>query len=189
VIIDLPALRARTEDVVPMSELFFERAFVTRGKKYEGLTDSAQSLLQNYTWPGNIRELLNVVERTALLWSKSGKIDASDIVLPETFSPTTPPNPPKRKNSEFVDGYRPGISMNINAGSGDGSQTFTNLKKKWSDEFEKEYLQTLLTRTHGNVSAAAKESGIDRSNFLRLLRRHQINAQNFRVHSSLKQVA
>jgi DNA-binding NtrC family response regulator len=187
VIIDLPALRTRTEDIVPMSELFFERAFSTRGKKYEGMTNQAKSCIQGYAWPGNIRELLNVVERTALLWSKSGKVEASDIILPESFN-VTPPNPPKKKNTEYHDGYRPGISMNI-ANSNESAQTFTNLKKKWSDEFEREYLETLLTRTQGNVSSAAKESGIDRSNFLRLLRRHQINAQNFRTGTPLKQAA
>ena len=179
VIVDLPPLRTRTEDIVPMGELFFERAFSTRGKKFEGMTADAKNAIQHYAWPGNIRELLNVVERTALLWSKSGKIGKEDVILPESFSPNSPPTPPKKRHSEFHDGYRPGISMNI-ASTGESSPTFTNLKKKWSDEFEKEYLQSLLTRTQGNVSAAAKESGIDRSNFLRLLRRHQINAQNFR---------
>ena len=189
VIIDIPALRKRNEDIIPMSELFFERAFSTRGKKYEGMTPDATSVMQNYAWPGNVRELLNVVERTALLWSKTGKIEAQDISIPEVFSPRspTPPTPPKRK-SEFNDTYRPGISMNISNYSS-GSPTFTNLKKKWSDEFEKEYLENLLARTQGNVTAAAKESGIDRSNFLRLVRRHQIKAQDFRNFSEEKKAA
>jgi transcriptional regulator of acetoin/glycerol metabolism len=82
-------------------------------------------------------------------------------------------------------GINPGLSMNI-ANFNSGAQTFTNLKKKWSDEFEKEYLENLLSRTQGNVTAAAKESGIDRSNFLRLLRRHQINAQNYRGNKDIK---
>ena len=58
--------------------------------------------------------------------------------------------------------------------------TYTSLKKKWSEAFEKEYLVSILGRYQGNVTSAAKEAGIDRSNFLRLLRRHQINAQNYR---------
>lgn len=179
VVIEIPALRSRTEDIIPMSELFFERAFHIRGKKYEGMTPEAKQAMQAYAWPGNVRELLNVVERAALLWSKNGKVGIEDISIQDSHSGKTPPTPPKKK-LEYNDGYRPGISMNIANMPAAGSQTFTNLKKKWSDEFEKEYLENLLTRTQGNVTAAAKESGIDRSNFLRLLRRHQINAQNYR---------
>ena len=78
--------------------------------------------------------------------------------------------------------------MNI-ANYSSGSPTFTNLKKKWSDEFEKEYLENLLARMQGNVTSAAKESGIDRSNFLRLLRRHHINAQSYREVKDWKQAA
>ena len=69
------------------------------------------------------------------------------------------------------------------------SQNYTVMKKKWSEQFEKEYLINLLNRTQGNVTLAAKESGIDRSNFLRLLRRHGINAQSYRNSRSLKAVA
>jgi len=63
------------------------------------------------------------------------------------------------------------------------------MKKKWSEVFEREYLMSVLNRTQGNVTAAAKESGIDRSNFLRLLRRHGIHAESFRNVRSLKAVA
>ncbi len=187
VVIEIPALRSRTEDIVAMAEQFFERAFHNRGKTYEGLTTEAKNLMQSYVWPGNVRELLNVVERTSLLWSKTGKINAEDISIPQSNTNHTPPTPPK-KRSEFNEGYRPGISMNISKESST-PQTFTNLKKKWSDEFEKEYLENLLARMQGNVTSAAKESGIDRSNFLRLLRRHHINAQSYREVKDWKQAA
>ena len=54
------------------------------------------------------------------------------------------------------------------------------MKKQWVDAFEKEYLVNTLTRHDGNVSAAAREAKLDRSNFLRLLRRHGVKAQDFR---------
>jgi two-component system response regulator AtoC len=106
VIVDLPPLRTRTEDIIPMSELFFERAFHSRGKKYEGMNADVKNMLQNYSWPGNVRELLNVVERAALLWSKSGKLSAGDITLPDSFPTHTPPQPPKKK-LEYNEGYKP----------------------------------------------------------------------------------
>ncbi len=57
---------------------------------------------------------------------------------------------------------------------------YTKLKKQWTDQFEQDFIQKLLQKNNGNVTAAAKEAGLDRSNFLRLLRRHQIQAQTFR---------
>jgi DNA-binding NtrC family response regulator len=60
------------------------------------------------------------------------------------------------------------------------TSSYTVLKKKWSEAFEKEYLTSVLERHHGNVTAAAKEAAVDRSNFLRLLRRHQIDASVYR---------
>jgi DNA-binding NtrC family response regulator len=187
VVIDVPALRERSDDIVPMCESFFERAFHSRGKKYEGLTPEANYLLSQYSWPGNVRELLNVVERTALLWNKEGLVDAEDISLGVSGSGPGSPTPPK-KRYEYNEDYRPGVSMNITDYSGE-SQNYTVMKKKWSEQFEREYLINLLNRTQGNVTIAAKESGIDRSNFLRLLRRHGINAANFRNARSLKAVA
>jgi DNA-binding NtrC family response regulator len=61
------------------------------------------------------------------------------------------------------------------------TSSYTVLKKKWSESFEKEYLTKVLIRHQGNVTAAAKEACVDRSNFLRLLRRHQIDAAHYRI--------
>lgn len=186
VIIELPELSAREEDIVPMSDLFFERAFINHGKKYGGMSEEARKLFQAYSWPGNVRELLNVVERTVLLWNKTGAITPADVIIGNTSTHHSP-TPPKKKY-EYNDGYHPRISMNI-ADYSSFSQTYTVMKKKWSEVFEREYLVNVLHRTNGNVTAAAKESGIDRSNFLRLLRRHGIQSEQFRKVRDLKEAA
>ena len=59
-------------------------------------------------------------------------------------------------------------------------ESYTTLKKRWSFLFEREYLVAILNRHDGNVSAAAREAHLDRSNYLRLLRRHRMTAQEFR---------
>jgi transcriptional regulator of acetoin/glycerol metabolism len=81
-----------------------------------------------------------------------------------------------------VQEFRPGLTLDPDTFSfGEAAmENYTQLKKRWSDSFEKEYLMHVLERNNGNVTAAAKESGIDRSNFLRLLRRHGVSAQNYR---------
>ena len=58
--------------------------------------------------------------------------------------------------------------------------SFTALKKRWAESFEREYLTELLSKMQGNVSAAAREARLDRSNFLRLLRKHGLKAEVYR---------
>jgi len=74
----------------------------------------------------------------------------------------------------------PPTGQDIWAESDSLTSSYTVLKKKWSEAFEKEYLTSVLERHHGNVTAAAKEAAVDRSNFLRLLRRHHIDASVYR---------
>lgn len=178
VVIDLPPLRLRADDLIPMTEKFMDRAFKNRGKNFEGLSADAVSALESYRWPGNVRELLNIVERTALLWNENGKVTAAHIPLPKGAAAA-----PEGLMSAFAEAETTGETM-VDFGAVQNSiesgLNYTSLKKRWAEAFEKEYLSGILAKHEGNVTAAAKESGIDRSNFLRLLRRHQINAQAYR---------
>jgi transcriptional regulator of acetoin/glycerol metabolism len=62
----------------------------------------------------------------------------------------------------------------------DDAHGFIELKRRWCDSFEREYLTSILVKTSGNVSAAARDAKLDRSNLLRLLRRHGLRAQDYR---------
>lgn len=170
VVIEVPALRDRAEDVVLMARVFAERAFKARAKKWMGFSEDAEEALQAYTWPGNVRELLNVVERAALLFEGQGKIAASYLSLPAV---------PKGVVRAWVESDTP-------AGGGDaaGLGAYAAMKKQWERTFEREYLSGVLRRNGGNVSAAAREARIDRSNLLRLLRKHGMKAEVFRGSSS-----
>ena len=174
VVLDVPALRFRPEDIIPMSKKFFESAFKSRGKNFEGFNSVAEVQLQNHSWPGNVRELLNLAERTALLWDQKGVISDRDIPLSQQNSRST-------QESTNTNSFEPKANLFSVTHVNENSFNYTQLKKKWCDSFEKEYLENILHRYSGNVTAAAKEAGIDRSNFLRLLRRHQLNAQAFRI--------
>jgi DNA-binding NtrC family response regulator len=77
--------------------------------------------------------------------------------------------------------YVPQTSIDVDQWSEkENTSSYTVLKKKWSEAFEKEYLTQVLVKHGGNVTAAAKEAAVDRSNFLRLLRRHGIDASVYR---------
>ncbi|OFY99106.1 MAG: hypothetical protein A2Z97_09715, partial [Bdellovibrionales bacterium GWB1_52_6] len=163
VVFELPPLRERTEDIVPMARDFFERSFRARGKNFTGFTPEAEAALQEYPWPGNIRELMNVTERVALLWSSQHLISPKDLGI--SLRPSGPPSLELVK----TDGLQAGEAGN-----------YTSLKKKWTESFEREYLIAALARNGGNVSAAAREAHLDRSNFLRLLRKYTLRAQSYR---------
>ncbi len=175
VVIVLPSLSARHEDLIPMATKFFERAFQLRGKTFEGFTPDATTAIINYPWPGNVREMLNIVERTALLWDGHGKVSVEDLGLPQH----------EVRKQELTAPTTAGLTINKDSWAGDeNTGSYTILKKKWSDVFEKEYLTGILERHQGNVTAASKEAGVDRSNFLRLLRRHHLDASVYRTKKS-----
>ncbi len=194
VVVDVPALRTRKEDIIPMAKQFANRAFESRGKHFPGFTPDAETAIQNYTWPGNVREMLNVIERIALVHVGSAPITPSNLTIPNGKAGQVIGFPSNRANLTVVQGGgTPNTGTNSTTGTGTtptNSNPATNgttetgsymeMKKQWVEAFEKEYLVNTLTRHDGNVSAAAREAMLDRSNFLRLLRRHAIKAADFR---------
>jgi DNA-binding NtrC family response regulator len=76
----VPPLRERREDVLPLARLFLERFSKAFKKSFRGIAPSAEEILTSYSWPGNIRELKNLMERTVLL--ESGEwIEAQHLKL------------------------------------------------------------------------------------------------------------
>lgn len=75
----LPSLTERKEAIIPLAEFFVKKFSASQGKKITGITDDAKSILQKYEWPGNIRELQNVIERAVIL--AEGEIDKHNLSL------------------------------------------------------------------------------------------------------------
>lgn len=159
--IEIPPLRERPEDLLPMARQFAEESFRTQRKTFCGFMPETEQLLKSYSWPGNERELMTVLERAALLWNEFKPLPTMCMNLTS-------------------------IQAEVKTNSLEGSsiqdfESFIKLKKKWIDTFEKEYIISVIGRNQGNVSLAAREANMDRSNFLRLLRRHQMKASDFRL--------
>ncbi len=76
--VELPPLEARRSDIPLLVEAFTERANRRRGRQVSGWSDEAMAMLQAYDWPGNVRQLENVVERVVLL-KRSGLVEPSDL--------------------------------------------------------------------------------------------------------------
>ena len=78
--IQIPPLRVRPSDIVPLSESFLQEIGKSFGRPPVGLTRGAQHALRQYDWPGNVRELRNVLERAAIL-CEGALIDTSHLAL------------------------------------------------------------------------------------------------------------
>ena len=78
----LPALRERTDEIVPLAEMFINKYAERYRREVTGLTDEAADLLKSHFWSGNIRELQNCIEKAVIL-ADGGILTASDIELPQ----------------------------------------------------------------------------------------------------------
>ena len=143
--VELPPLRERGTDVSTIARHYLKMFSAMYGKP--GLFFSAETFdaLQSYPWPGNIRELKNMVEK-GVLDAKTEEIIPYDldIALPEEADTPAP-------------------------------TSFREAKKAVVREFEREYLLRILNEHDGNISRAARSAGTDRRSFQRLMKLHHIN--------------
>lgn len=132
--IHLPPLRARTEDVRPLSLRFLRTAAEKNRKDVAAFSPEATAALEAHRWPGNVRELASVVERAVIV--ASGRvIEPRDLIgLPAAAAP---------------EGALPG---GVSTGPYEESVA----------AFERAYFTSLLKRNEGNVAAAARAAGITR---------------------------
>lgn len=145
VALQIPNLAARREDIPLLATHFLERCAVKSQKHVTGFAPEALEVLVQAPWPGNVRQLLNVVEQTVVL-STTPIIPTSLVMQALSKTPATMPPLDDAKH-----------------------------------HFEQEYLVRLLKITHGNVSQAARLAGRNRTEFYRLLERHQLDPVQFRA--------
>src|SRR2546425_897963 len=150
--ITLPPLRERVEDIPVLAYHFLRKAEAKVNKKVERISAEALDLMKRYAWPGNLRELENIVERAVVLASeRSIESDHLPLHLQEATR----------------------LPMSAKEGLPAG-------KDRLIREFERQAIMGLLRESRGNVSAAAKAARITRRNFHRLLVKYAINPGTFR---------
>jgi len=149
----IPPLRERREDIVPLALELLQHFNCELRKKFTGFTPAAAELLQNYPWPGNIRELKNVIERTMIL-APEGDIDAA--ALPEEIR-------------DHVRSSRRDESSNGALSELDVSPTGRQLVTL--RELEDEYIQEVLAATGNNKTQASRILGIHPTSLMRRLKK------------------
>ena len=145
----VPALRKRPEDIPELAHYFLGRYNTETGRKIRGFTPQAMDLMRKYRWPGNIRELKNVIERAVVL-SRGELIEAEDLTLTQLATSGDTHDQPAvpAPNAQF----RP---MTL-------------------DDIERQHISATLVATNWNKSQAASLLGIERSTLDRKIRRYEL---------------
>jgi len=146
--IALPPLRERHEDIPALVHHFIEKYDRRLGKKVEGIEPEALELLTAYAWPGNIRELENLMERS-VLFADGPRIEAS--ALPDALRERGPlPAPP-------IAAVGP-----LGAIAAPSGASMKEIVRQAQAELERELITRALEETAGNVTRAAKRLQISR---------------------------
>ncbi|MEO9462998.1 MAG: sigma-54 dependent transcriptional regulator [Marinomonas sp.] len=143
----IPSLAERRDDIPALTEHFFTRYSSDQGIKPPTLSDEAMAALQAYDWPGNVRQLRNVVERTIIMTPREQLEEVEPDMLP----------------SEITGGKL------SSAGSGLTAMMGVPLREA-RESFEREYLSIQIRRFSGNISKTATFIGMERSALHRKLK-------------------
>lgn len=144
--IHVPPLRDRQGDVELLANILTQEISKKLGKKIDGISPEAFSYLKTQTWPGNVRQLKNWIERAV-------NLARSSTLTLENF--------PREKGPKGITGaeYSQG---SVSPGTNDLS------------EIEKEAIRSVLEESHGNVSEAARRLGIGRATLYRKLKKYKL---------------
>jgi len=153
----LPPLRERKDDIPKLAYHFLKHFCKKTGKHIEGFSDDALDMLVNYRWPGNVRQLKNVIERLVIM-AEGRILDLLYIIdnlrMKRSWSQTSVP---------------------------DTLEDLKKIKKELLNErfkqLEKAFITKALTASNGNITRAAERVGMQRSNFSTLMKKHELSAK------------
>ncbi|MBT8409323.1 MAG: sigma-54 dependent transcriptional regulator [Alphaproteobacteria bacterium] len=151
--VEVPTLEERREDIPELSRHFVAQLNKEQGLALREMTADADALLQTMPWPGNVRQLKNVIERVLILGPDKGEIEASEL--------------PQSASAEAEEG-RVVLSSSL----------ATLPLREARELFEREYLLTQINRFGGNISRTATFVGMERSALHRKLKSLNVVTSN-----------
>lgn len=164
--VTLPPLRERRDEIPLLLDFFGDEAAEALKRRPVKTTPRLRQFLLNYAYPGNIRELRNIVYRFSCLAAEAADLQH----LPEDIRPALPAS-----------------AMRGSAGNGGQAEIPTSLseaKRAASDEAEKAFLQRGLREVGGTVAELARRCDMNRSHLQMLLKKHGIHSKDFRGQGS-----
>jgi two-component system NtrC family response regulator len=157
----LPPLRERKGDIPLIAEHFLRHYSRQMNKTLKGFDAEAEARLANYDWPGNVRQLRNVIERAVIL-CESDRLTASELGLPEAAAGDPSGHHVPRTKDDL-------------------KRLKKEIRRTAVDEVEKNFLLQALVQNSWNITRASKATGLQRTNFQNLLKKHGINARQPRT--------
>jgi len=157
--IHLPPLRERKDDIIKLATLFLNSIKRTSEVPAKYFSPEVIEMLEKYYWPGNIRELKNVIERVTILCD-------SEVIGA------------KHLPREIKESYKEDLKNDIPATWDEFKKYKNHVKNEALNRAEKHFLIEALKNARGNVSKAAKMVGMQRTNFHSLLRKYKINSKS-----------
>ncbi len=154
--IHIPPLRDRKNDIPTLAYYFLRRFCRKTGKKISGFSDDALKILVNFDWPGNVRQLKNVIERLVILSDENqlNKKFLSDTL--EIRQDDTANDIPVPQNIDELKAVKKRFIENH------------------FNKIEAAFLKKALAKSDGNITRAAKSVGMQRSNFSTLMKKYEI---------------
>ena len=159
----IPPLRERKDDIPRLLYHFLKVYCRQIGKQVDGFSDDALETLVNYDWPGNVRQLKNVVERLVII--------ADDRVLDY------------QSLSDHWEMKRNRTRDSIPETMEELKSVKRNLLENQFGRIERAFLQKALSAADGNITQAARRVGIQRSNFSALMKKHHLSANSAKTTS------
>lgn len=144
--IEVPALRNRSEDIMIFAQNFLEESNLNLNKNIKGFNEEVVQLFKSYEWPGNLRELKNMVKRSVLL-------ESSDYISLKTI-PSEISQSEQKKNIDL--------------------ESVSDLKQ-FAEKSEKEIILNILSKSKNNKTKAAKLLNIDRKTLYNKLKAYNID--------------
>jgi DNA-binding NtrC family response regulator len=164
--VQIPPLRERKEDISLLAKRFLEKYCALHAKKLRGFTDKAKRALLTYPWPGNIRELQNMVERGVILAPSGTRIEVDHL-----FSACA-----EVRAREFGLDMQGGLDLHQSGSTAALCQAVFN-GVMTLDQLETMLIETAVDKSRGNLSAAARMLGLTRPQLAyRLKRLHDADA-------------
>ena len=163
--IEMPPLRRSAEDIPALICAITEKIQQERGASYT-ITNDAIKVLSSYSWPGNVKELSNLIERLSILYPPNSSVDGAGPQAMQTIT--------ENSHEDMLESDTTEKDQNIPAGAyGHLPESGFNLKNHIA-ELEVHYIREALESTNGVVAQAAKLLGLRRTTLVEKLRKYGI---------------
>ncbi|HVK60997.1 MAG TPA: sigma 54-interacting transcriptional regulator, partial [Bdellovibrionales bacterium] len=156
----LPPLRERTDDIGELAQYFIKRFSKSHSRSLSGMTEETLQILKSYRWPGNIRELENVIERSFI-------VENSDCITPSSL-------PENLLNKSKEAAATPQAVAKASA-SPAGPMDFEAFK----EQAEKDFIISALKANKGKINKTVAEANIPKNTLLRKIKKYGINVRDY----------